>query len=208
MAGQTRRAQHADRLRQVAGRDGAALQGARRGADVVLHVARSRRWSARSSSPSAACSAPERVGMLTGDASINRDAPIVCCTAEILANMALRERRAPARTTSSWTSSTTTPTASAGWRGRCRCCALDATTFLLMSATLGDMRVITDGTPRPRPGARSPIVRGRQRPVPLEFEYRETPLHETIDDLTSRAGARRSTSSTSPSGAPPTRRRT
>ncbi|HET6981199.1 MAG TPA: DEAD/DEAH box helicase, partial [Myxococcaceae bacterium] len=34
---------------------------------------------------------PERVGMLTGDASINRDAPIICCTAEILANMALRD---------------------------------------------------------------------------------------------------------------------
>ena len=30
------------------------------------------------------------VGMLTGDAAINRDAPIICCTAEILANDALR----------------------------------------------------------------------------------------------------------------------
>src|SRR5271156_1666881 len=33
----------------------------------------------------------ENVGMLTGDAAVNRDAPIVCCTAEILSNMALRE---------------------------------------------------------------------------------------------------------------------
>ncbi|MDB4989209.1 MAG: hypothetical protein JWN04_4387, partial [Myxococcaceae bacterium] len=31
------------------------------------------------------------VGMSTGDTSINRDAPILCCTAEILANMALRD---------------------------------------------------------------------------------------------------------------------
>ena len=34
---------------------------------------------------------PENVGMLTGDASINRDALIVCCTTEVLANMALGE---------------------------------------------------------------------------------------------------------------------
>ena len=34
---------------------------------------------------------PERVGMITGDASINPDAPIICCTAEILSNLALRE---------------------------------------------------------------------------------------------------------------------
>src|SRR4051794_32145308 len=31
------------------------------------------------------------VGMLTGDASVNADAPIICCTAEILANIALRD---------------------------------------------------------------------------------------------------------------------
>ena len=34
---------------------------------------------------------PENVGMLTGDASINPAAPIICCTAEVLANMALRQ---------------------------------------------------------------------------------------------------------------------
>ncbi len=34
---------------------------------------------------------PENVGLSTGDASVNRDAPILCCTAEILANIALRE---------------------------------------------------------------------------------------------------------------------
>src|SRR4051812_31162858 len=33
----------------------------------------------------------ENVGMMTGDATINRDAPLICCTAEILANMALRD---------------------------------------------------------------------------------------------------------------------
>ncbi|MCB0993081.1 MAG: hypothetical protein KDB16_19035, partial [Acidimicrobiales bacterium] len=33
----------------------------------------------------------ERVGMITGDASVNPQAPVVCCTAEILANVALRD---------------------------------------------------------------------------------------------------------------------
>src|SRR5581483_1624930 len=31
------------------------------------------------------------VGMMTGDASVNADAPIICCTAEVLANVALRD---------------------------------------------------------------------------------------------------------------------
>src|SRR6267142_24615 len=34
---------------------------------------------------------PKNVGLSTGDATVNRDAPILCCTAEILANIALRE---------------------------------------------------------------------------------------------------------------------
>jgi hypothetical protein len=37
---------------------------------------------------------PENVGMLTGDASINPDASVVCCTAEVLSNMALRRGEA------------------------------------------------------------------------------------------------------------------
>ena len=64
---------------------------------------------------------PENVGMMTGDAAVNRDAPIVCCTAEILTNIALREAAAATSTRSSWTSSTTTPTGSAASPGRCRC---------------------------------------------------------------------------------------
>src|SRR4051812_5750753 len=69
------------------------------------------------------------VGMLTGDASVNAGAPIVCCTAEVLANIALREGWAPLSAGSSWTSFTTTPTASAGGRGRCRCWACPKRSF-------------------------------------------------------------------------------
>src|SRR6202042_605388 len=32
---------------------------------------------------------PDEVGMMTGDASVNAGAQIICCTAEILANLAL-----------------------------------------------------------------------------------------------------------------------
>jgi len=124
---------------------------------------------------------PERVGMLTGDASINRKAPIICCTAEILANMALRD----AATQADYVIMDefhyyADRERGMAWQLPLLC--LPQTTFLLMSATLGDLRVITEGLAA-FSGREVAIVRGRERPVPLEFEYRETPLHETIADL-------------------------
>src|SRR6187551_3052559 len=124
---------------------------------------------------------PERVGMLTGDASINRDAPIVCCTAEILANMALRDGAIRAAYVV-MDEFHYYADRERGMAWQVPLLALDATTFLLMSATLGDMRVITEGL-RATTGREVAVVRWRQRPVPLDFEYRETPLHETIDEL-------------------------
>jgi superfamily II RNA helicase len=123
----------------------------------------------------------ERVGMLTGDASINRDAPIVCCTAEILANMALRD----AATRADYVVMDefhyyADRERGVAWQIPLLC--LPKTTFLLMSATLGDLHVITDGLTAVT-GREVATVRGRERPVPLEFEYRESPLHETIGDL-------------------------
>jgi superfamily II RNA helicase len=124
---------------------------------------------------------PEQVGMLTGDASINRDAPILCCTAEILANMALRDAAGRADyVVMDEFHYYGDRERGAAWQVPLLC--LDHTTFLLMSATLGDMRVITEGL-NATTGREVAIVSGRIRPVPLEFEYRETPLHETIDDL-------------------------
>jgi hypothetical protein len=123
----------------------------------------------------------ERVGMLTGDASINRDAPIVCCTAEILANMALRDAAARADYVV-MDEFHYYADRERGMAWQVPLLALDHTTFLLMSATLGDLHVITDGL-RATTGREVAVVRGRQRPVPLDYEYRETPLHETIDEL-------------------------
>src|SRR5262249_17241074 len=124
----------------------------------------------------------ENVGMLTGDASINPMAPIVCCTAEVLANMALRRGDEmdlpyavldefhfyadPAR----------------GWAWQVPLLMLTKTAFLLMSATLGDTAGIRADLARrtSRPVA---LVTSDERPVPLDFSYRETPLHETVADL-------------------------
>jgi superfamily II RNA helicase len=124
---------------------------------------------------------PELVGMMTGDATINRDAPIICCTAEILSNMALRD------------SATRVDTVvmdefhyyadrERGVAWQIPLLSLDKTTFLLMSATLGELKTIEDGL-RNLTGRDVAVVRSRERPVPLDYEYRETPLHETIEGL-------------------------
>ena len=98
----------------------------------------------------------ERVGMMTGDASINRDAPIICCTAEILANMALRDGAARAAYVV-MDEFHYYADRERGMAWQVPLLALDATTFLLMSATLGDLRVITEGLQR------DDRARGRRR---------------------------------------------
>jgi hypothetical protein len=123
----------------------------------------------------------DRVGLLTGDASVNRDAPIVCCTQEILANMALRDDDVPVdyvvMDEFHYYGDKERGTA---WQ--IPLISMRDSVFLLMSATLGDTEEIekrlaafTD-----RDVA---VVRGSERPVPLAFEYREAMLHETIEAL-------------------------
>ncbi|ADO71371.1 DEAD/DEAH box helicase [Stigmatella aurantiaca] len=127
---------------------------------------------------------PENVGMLTGDASINREAPIICCTAEILANMAMRDSRAPVdyvvMDEFHYYSDRERGTA---WQ--LPLLGLQNTTFLMMSATLGDTHIIEEGLKK-LTGKDVVSVRSAKRPVPLDFDYRETPLHETIQDLVAR----------------------
>jgi superfamily II RNA helicase len=124
---------------------------------------------------------PENVAMATGDATINREAPIVCCTAEILSNFALREGR-PGIDAVVMDEFHYYADRERGVAWQIPLLLLEDTRFLLMSATLGDMTSIAasleDVTRR-----EVAHVRGATRPVPLEFEYRETPLHETIEDL-------------------------
>ena len=123
----------------------------------------------------------ENVGMMTGDAAINRTAPIICCTAEILSNLAIREQRLFAETVV-MDEFHYYGDRERGVAWQVPLIAMGQTQFLLMSATLGDVSAIsqslTDITHR-----EVAEVRSAQRPVPLEFRYSETPLHETVRDL-------------------------
>jgi len=124
----------------------------------------------------------QNVGMLTGDASINRDAPIVCATAEILANIALRDAAASELGCVVMDEFHYYGDAERGIAWQIPLLLLPDTQFLLMSATLGDVTTITDDL-RERSGRDVQVVRSDARPVPLDYIYREVPLHETVREL-------------------------
>jgi superfamily II RNA helicase len=124
---------------------------------------------------------PDSVGMMTGDATINREAPIICCTAEILSNMALRDAASRVDTVV-MDEFHYYADRERGVAWQIPLLSLDKTTFLLMSATLGELKTVEEGL-RALTKRDVAIVRSRERPVPLDYDYRETPLHETIDEL-------------------------
>jgi superfamily II RNA helicase len=125
---------------------------------------------------------PDRVGMITGDASVNRDAPIICCTAEILANIALREGKDAPVDCVVIDEFHYYADKERGVAWQIPLLVLERAQFLLMSATMGPTasfeKALVKLTRRPTVTVRSTV-----RPVPLAFEYRETHLHETILDL-------------------------
>jgi superfamily II RNA helicase len=124
----------------------------------------------------------DRVGMLTGDAAVNRDAPVICCTAEILANLALREGAGADVGMVVMDEFHFYADPERGWAWQVPLLELPRAQFLLMSATLGDVwRFVDDLTART--GRPTVPVLGAERPVPLEYEFRRTPLHRTIEDL-------------------------
>ncbi|HEU5475974.1 MAG TPA: DUF3516 domain-containing protein [Actinophytocola sp.] len=124
----------------------------------------------------------DNVGMLTGDASVNEAAPIICCTAEILANIALRDGAAADAGLVIMDEFHFYAEPDRGWAWQVPLLELPGTQFVLMSATLGDVaRFEADLTRRTsRPTA---VVTSAQRPVPLFYSYRLTPLHETLEEL-------------------------
>ena len=125
---------------------------------------------------------PDQVALLTGDASVNRDAPIVCCTAEILANIALREGGEAAVDYAVLDEFHYYSDRERGVAWQLPLLALPQTTFLLMSATLGDMTFFCEELTRLN-GRPTAIVRSTHRPVPLEFHYSELPIHTTVSRL-------------------------
>lgn len=125
---------------------------------------------------------PDNVGMMTGDATVNRDAPVICCTAEILANIALAEGQdadvdyvvmdefhyfSDKDRGVAWQVPLLTL-----WRSR----------FVLLSATLGDVTAF-EKLLKEKTGEEVITVRSAQRPVPLAFEYQEKLLQEAVQTL-------------------------
>ena len=124
----------------------------------------------------------ENVGMLTGDASINWGAPVICCTAEVLANMAVRQGAAADAPYVVMDEFHYYADRDRGAAWQIPLLALPQTRFLLMSATLGDTSDI-EAHLRNRSGREVAHVHSDERPVPLDYRYAETPLHETIEKL-------------------------
>ncbi|MFB9236853.1 DEAD/DEAH box helicase [Plantactinospora siamensis] len=122
------------------------------------------------------------VGMLTGDASVNEDAPIICCTAEILANIALREGRRADVGLVIMDEFHFYAEPDRGWAWQVPLIELPQAQFVLMSATLGDTTRFVDDLTR-RTGRSTAVVSSAERPVPLIFSYAMTPLHETLEEL-------------------------
>lgn len=125
---------------------------------------------------------PQNVGLITGDASVNRDAMIICCTAEILANMALQEGSSVAFKDVVIDEFHYFSDKSRGVAWQIPLLTLSDSRFLLMSATLADMDPFVEAMSKLN-GRESVVVQSNDRPVPLDWDYRETPLHETIQQL-------------------------
>jgi len=125
---------------------------------------------------------PENVGMVTGDSSVNPDAPIVCATAEIVANLALREGVAAAVDVVIADEFHFYADPQRGWAWQVPLLVLTNTRFVLMSATLGDLTDISEDLER-RTGREVAHVTGVDRPVPLHYRYVNTPVHETVESL-------------------------
>ncbi|ANI42769.1 DEAD/DEAH box helicase [Mycolicibacterium vaccae] len=124
----------------------------------------------------------DNVGMLTGDASVNADAPIIACTAEILANVALREGSEADIGLVVMDEFHFYGDPDRGWAWQVPLLELPHAQFLLMSATLGDVTFLREDLTR-RTGRATALVAGAERPVPLYFSYATTPMHETIQEL-------------------------
>ena len=141
----------------------------------------------------------ERVGMVTGDTAINPDAPIVCCTAEILANQALRDGAVddPAAAGVPGAGAGITQVVmdefhfyadpERGWAWQVPLLLMHRTQFLLMSATLGDVSELARDLTR-RTGRDTALVTGVTRPVPLTFTYATQAAHEVVEGLVESGG--------------------
>ena len=122
------------------------------------------------------------VGMMTGDATVNADAPVICCTAEILANLALREGAEADVGVVIMDEFHFYAEPDRGWAWQVPLLELPQAQFVLMSATLGDVSRFEEDLTR-KTGRETAVVTSVDRPIPLEYRYVTTPVHETIEEL-------------------------
>ena len=129
----------------------------------------------------------ENVGMITGDAAINAEAPIICCTAEILANQALREGEKCDVGCVAMDEFHFYADPDRGWAWQVPLLTLPHAQFLLMSATLGDTTAIAGALSEHTGGRTVDTIADAPRPVPLSYEFVDTALEGTVE-LALRAG--------------------
>lgn len=125
---------------------------------------------------------PSNVGMLTGDAALNAEAPVICATAEVLAMTALQQGRRAEVGQVVMDEFHFYADPDRGWAWQVPLIELPDAQFLLMSATLGDVSFFVRDLAR-RTGRPTAAITDAPRPVPLTFSYATTPVHETISEL-------------------------
>jgi superfamily II RNA helicase len=125
---------------------------------------------------------PAKVGMMTGDASVNAKAPIICCTAEILASIALRDGADADVGQVIMDEFHYYSDPDRGWAWQVPLIELPKAQFILMSATLGDVTRFQEDLTK-RTGWPTAVVKNAERPVPLIFSFSLEPLHETLQEL-------------------------
>lgn len=123
----------------------------------------------------------DNVGMITGDTHINADAPIICCTAEILANQALREGARADVGMVAMDEFHYYGDPERGWAWQVPLLTLPHTQFLLMSATLGNVDAIADKLADLSDTPDVDVIADAPRPVPLSYEYTLDPLEKTVE---------------------------
>ncbi|MDV2418923.1 DUF3516 domain-containing protein [Corynebacterium tuberculostearicum] len=124
----------------------------------------------------------ENVGMMTGDATVNGNAPIIAATAEIVANIALRDGAEANIDQVVMDEFHYYSEPDRGWAWQVPLLELPKAQFLLMSATLGNTTWLEEDLTR-RTGRATDLVAGTTRPVPLDFSYVFSAVHETIEEL-------------------------
>src|SRR5687767_5329433 len=131
---------------------------------------------------------PENVGLSTGDATVNREAPVLCCTAEVLANIALRDGDHADVDDVIMDEFHWYADRDRGVAWQVPLLALPQARFLLMSATLGDVTFFEEALTRLN-GRPTTVVKSVERPVPLEYAYSQIPLAQTLEKLVSEGKA-------------------